>query len=415
MLAIIEALKDWRHFLEGLPQPFEIVTDHSNLEYWRTAQDLSRRQARWALYLSRFDFTLTHRPGKANTQADPLSRLDTHQVSDAQDNRQQTVLRPEQFMKLAATVLVNPLEELLGQNTTREAEVLSALAALRMTGPHRLVNGLPEWEEVDGLVYYKGRIYVPPDDDLKREVLKQCHDEPTSGHPGIHGTYEQVERHYWWPSMRTFVKRYVQGCDTCGRKKRHPHPKATTQPLEVPTAPWEVVGVDLIGELPKSNGYNAICVFTDHFSKMIHAVPCKTSITSEGMADLYFREVFRHHGLPRAFVSDRGSQFSSRLMRTLLKHLGIKSNLTTSYHPQANGQTERANQEVIKHLSLYCDRRQEHWEEHLATAEFAINSRVHSAHGHSPFEAAYGYLPLFNVPVGTKSGIIPVDERMQRL
>ena len=72
MLAIIEALKDWQHFLEGLPNPFEIVTDHSNLQYWRTAQDLSRRQARWATYLSRFHFHLTHRPGKANTQADPV-------------------------------------------------------------------------------------------------------------------------------------------------------------------------------------------------------------------------------------------------------------------------------------------------------------------------------------------------------
>ncbi|KAJ3533934.1 hypothetical protein NMY22_g7130 [Coprinellus aureogranulatus] len=133
MLAIIEALKDWRHFLEGLPEAFEIVTDHSNLEYWRTAQDLSRRQCRWSLYLSRFNFFLTHRPGKANTQADPLSRMPHHRISDADDNRQQTVLRPEHFAKLAATsmtkiaattLLRNPPSDRIRQQGTREAEVL---------------------------------------------------------------------------------------------------------------------------------------------------------------------------------------------------------------------------------------------------------------------------------------------------
>ena len=157
MLAIIEALKDWRHFLEGLPDPFEIVTDHSNLEYWRTAQDLSRRQARWALYLSRFKFLLTHRPGKANTQADALSRLDIHQVTDAEDNRQQVVLKPEVFAKLAAAnMVINPLESRLRCASARESQVLEGLAQLHKSGPRRLVNGLAEWEEDNGLVYYKG-------------------------------------------------------------------------------------------------------------------------------------------------------------------------------------------------------------------------------------------------------------------
>ena len=133
MLAIIEALKDWRHFLEGLPAPFEIITDHSNLRYWRTTQDLSRRQARWATYLSRFHFTLTHRPGKANTQADPLSRFPTHQVTDAEDNRQQVVLHPEFFAKLAATSrsFVNPLEGRIQKASNREALVLEGLAKLK--------------------------------------------------------------------------------------------------------------------------------------------------------------------------------------------------------------------------------------------------------------------------------------------
>jgi len=95
MLGIIEALKEWRSFLEGLPSTFEIVTDHSNLMFWRTAQDLSQRQAHWALWLSCFHFTMVHKPGKANVQADALSRMPNLEVPDADDNRQQTVLTPE--------------------------------------------------------------------------------------------------------------------------------------------------------------------------------------------------------------------------------------------------------------------------------------------------------------------------------
>lgn len=424
MLAIIEALKDWRHFLEGLPHPFEIVTDHSNLEYWRTAQDLSRRQCRWSLYLSRFNFILVHRPGKANTQADPLSRMPHHRVSDADDNKQQVVLRPEHFAKLAAssmtkiaatTLLQNPLVERIRQHGNREAEVLKALAELTRTGPARLTGGLPDWSEKEGLVFHKGRLYVPPDPELRQAVVRQCHDDPTAGHPGEHGTYELLTRSFWWPQARAFVKKYVEGCETCSRRKHHLHPRSDTQPLPTPDGPWESIGVDLITQLPKAKGYDAIAVFTDHFSKMIHALPCTSDINSEGIADLFYREVFRLHGLPLGVTSDRGPQFASQFTRTLLRRLGIASNLTTAYHPQANGQTERANQEVEKYLRLYASRRQDDWNEHLPLAEFVINSRIHSAHRKSPFEVLYGYLPHFNIPVSPPVGIRSIDDRLAHL
>ena len=102
-------------------------------------------------------------------------------------------------------------------------------------------------------------------------------------------------------------------------------------------------------------------------------------------------------------------------MRTLLRRLGIQSNLTTAYHPQANGQTERANQEVEKYLRLYTSRRQDDWDEHLPMAEFVINSKVHSAHSMSPFEVVYGYIPMFNIPVEKRTGVRGVDERIKHL
>jgi hypothetical protein len=176
-----------------------------------------------------------------------------------------------------------------------------------------------------------------------------------------------------------------------------------------------VVGVDFVTQLPEAHGHDAIVTFSDHYTKRAHTLPTTSNVTAEGTIDLYYKEIFRLHGLPEAFVSDRGPQFAAKLMRTLLKRLGIQSNLTTAYHPQANGQTERTNQETEKFLRFYTSRRQDDWDEHLPMAEFALNSRVHSAHGRTPFEADHGYTPLFNLPVGRETGILTVDERMELL
>lgn len=195
MLAIIEALKDWRSFLEGLPEPFEIITDHQNLEFWRTAQDLSQRQARWALWLSWFDFRLKHCPGKANTQADALSRMSHHQINDSEDNQEQTVLRPEHFIHASTMVLFhNPLFDQIRLASEREAEVLEGLKKIK--GPQSLTSGLAEWREENGIVYHREKVYVPPDQGLRRAVLEQCHDALTAGHPGVHGTLELVDRQF---------------------------------------------------------------------------------------------------------------------------------------------------------------------------------------------------------------------------
>ena len=148
MLAIIRALEAWRHYLEGLPRCFEIQSDHKNLEYWRTAQHLTRRQARWALYLSRFDFEITHKPGTSNGRADALSRRPDHQKDDADDNLDQIVLRPEQFRLLAArrghnaVVADKALLKRIRTCSEREQEVAEALQKVEKLGPARLQSDL---------------------------------------------------------------------------------------------------------------------------------------------------------------------------------------------------------------------------------------------------------------------------------
>jgi hypothetical protein len=143
--------------------------------------------------------------------------------------------------------------------------------------------------------------------------------------------------------------------------------------------------------LPESNGYDAICTIVNHYTHIVHAVPCKLTIGAEGVAEIYMREVFRLHGIPGCFVTDQGPQFAAHIMREFLRLLGIDAGLTTAYHPQANGMTERMNAEVVKYLRLFCNQCQDNWAPLLPMAEFVINSREVAALKSTPFEVQYGY------------------------
>ena len=190
MLAIIRALQAWRHYLEGLPSVFEIQSDHKNLEYWRTAQNLTRRQARWALYLSRFNFVISHKPGTSNGRADALSRRPDHLHGDTEDNLGRTMLQPSHFQVMAAKrghLSVVPEKALLRRIREcgeREQEVVDALGKLNSLGPARLQNDLVDWNTEQGLLLYRGQVYVPKDDALRAEIVRIHHDLPPAGHPG---------------------------------------------------------------------------------------------------------------------------------------------------------------------------------------------------------------------------------------
>jgi hypothetical protein len=417
MLAIIRALEDWRHYLEGLPQTFNIISDHRNLEYWHTAQNLTRRQARWSLYLSRFDFHLTHKSGTTNTQADPLSRISTHLVTNADDNRDQIVLRPEHFASVAASSIANDntLEQQIQDATDQDPEVTLALRLLKEHGPRQLTGSLTNWEIRDGLTFYRGRIYIPKVSDLRKQIVCSCHDSLPTGHPGQRATLELVNQLYWWPGMTAFVNKYVTGCDTCQRCKPARHPRSTLQPHDVPEGPWQTVSVGLVTGLPQVGRYDAVVVYIDHYSKQVHVIPTTSDVDAEGIADIHYKEIFRLHGIPTKIVSDRGPQFAAQLMKALYQKLGITHALTTAYHPQSNGQTERANQEVEQHLRLFANSRHDDWVTFLPTAKFVLNSHMHSAHHMAPFEIMYGYRPDFTVPVGPPTKFPALNSRLQLL
>jgi len=250
-------------------------------------------------------------------QADALSHFSKDYVTDKEDNRQVQVLCPVQFLKAAQKHFKpekDSLAECIKSISQREATVIEGLKSIEKSSPKALTDGTALWEEDDGLVYYKGKLYVPNDHSLRCDIVKSCHDTVTTGHPGKNGTIELVSRYYWWPRMGSFITAYVDGCDRCQRYRRDTHPTVPLQPNEVPEGLWQIVGVNLIGPLPVSHGKDCILNIVDHYSKQIHLFSVTSQITADGVAAIYFEQIFPLHGIPRKIISDRGPQFAARSM-----------------------------------------------------------------------------------------------------
>jgi hypothetical protein len=295
MMAIMDSLDEWRQYLMGVREPFEIWTDHQNLQYFRQPQKLNRRQARWVTELVEYSFKLFHKPGSSMGKADILSRM-TGLETGVNDNKDIVLLKPELFVQnvQVETPSEGILQDIRVNSHLRDKLVEDALEAKDK-----------DWTLDDGILYWQNRIYVPKDQMVRGKVISMHHDTTLGGHPGQYKTWELVARNYWWPSMNRDIQRYVKGCEKCQATKSHQtKPTGSLHPHDIPTEPWETIGTDLIGELPEAGGYNAISVFVDHFTKRLRLVPTNMSCTSEGMAHIYCDRIFPLHGLPRKIVHD---------------------------------------------------------------------------------------------------------------
>jgi len=261
-----------------------------------------------------------------------------------------------------------------------------------------------EWREVDGIMYKEGKVYVPKDEKLRAEIIRLHYDMPIGGHGGQWKTIELVTRNFWWPGVTKEIKRYMEGYDACQRNKnRTEQPAGKLMPNSIPEKPWMHISADFITKLPLAQGYDSILVVVDRLTKMVHFIPTTEKTSAEGLARLFRDNVWKLHGLPKSIISDRGPQSAAGLMRELNEMLGIKSKLSTAFHPQTDGQTERINQELEQYLRMFIDHRQEQWPEWLGTAEFAYNNKAHSSTRTSPFKANYRQDPRMGFE-GRKKG-----------
>lgn len=401
LLAIIRALEEWRHLFLGSPHTLEIITDHKNLEYFTTKKQLNRRQARWSLLLADYNYSLIYRPGKTQ-KADGLSRRADHKEGVENDNSDRILIPIERFSSLSINALTGQvidegdreLRQRIKDSNVHDDVVQIAMDTILSNGPRTITKGLQDWNIEDGIVLHRGRIYIPKDDDLRRDLLKLFHDSPVAGHPGKHRTLELLSQDYWWPNMSRFVDNYVKGCAVCQATKPHNHPaRIPLMPNETPDRLYGVLTTDFVTGVPTCQGFDAISVWVDRLSKRAFIRPTTKTIDSNGTADLFIKEIFPHTGLPDALISDRGTQFASRAFKGFLQKLRIDSALSTAYHPQSDGQTERMNQELEQYLRVFCDLHQDDWVDLLPLAEFSHNINKSSATGHSPFEMISGSNP----------------------
>ena len=392
MLAIIRGLENWRHLLEGVQLKFKIWTDHKNLEYFMKAQKLNRRQARWVLYLSWFDFALKHVLGTKMGKADGLSRRPDWKVGVDRDNEDQVLIKDNWICSLGEVIIEGPeveIVEKIKKARSKDKDVVKVVEEMKKAGVKELRGN--EWKIEEDLVLKEGKVYVPKDEELRVEIIRLHHDVPAAGHGGRWKTVELVTRNYWWPGVTRDVGKYVEGCDSCQRmKNRTEEPAGKLKLSEVPQKTWTHLIVDFITKLLVVAGKDAILVVCNRLSKMTHFMAMTEGTSVEGLARLFQDNVWKLHGLPESVVSDRGPQFAAELTKELNQMLGIKTKLSTAFHPQTDGQTERMNQELEQYLRLFIEHRQKDWPEWLAAAEFTVNNKVHMATKISPFMANYG-------------------------
>ena len=304
LLAIIRGFETWRHFLMGSPHKVTVHTNHKNLTFYRTPQKLNRRQARWQLFLSEFEFELIHVPGNRMAVPDALSRRPDLCPEEDNDNEDQIMLPEEVFVKTMDVELHKQFTEI----RTWDKVIMDALDAIKQGGTLPMKSALKDWREEDGIIFYKDRVYVPPNDKLRHKITCCHHNLTMMGHPGRFKTLELIRRDYWWPGMYTFVHQYVEGCAICQQNKVNTHPTTPPlMPIKGPdnTRPFSQLSVDLITDLPPSNGFDSLMVVVDHgLTKGVILTPCTKTIDAMGVAKLFLENVYKRFGLHDSLISD---------------------------------------------------------------------------------------------------------------
>ena len=224
--------------------------------------------------------------------------------------------------------------------------------------------------------------------------MKTHHNSPAFGHPRRAKTLELIQREYYWDTMRRDVDRIVRNCDTCHRSRTSRHaPFGLLQPLPVPHTPWQHISMNFVVGLPWSDGCDEIWVVVDRLTKQRQLVPCRSDVDASALADLFLQCVFRLHGLPETITSDRGPQFASHFLRRLCERLQVGRRMSTAFHPQTEGQTERFNAVMEQYLCSYINYLQDDWSLWLPLAEVAVNNHSSHATQLSPFFVLHGYHP----------------------
>ncbi|KAJ9544937.1 hypothetical protein OSB04_024644 [Centaurea solstitialis] len=367
--AVVFALKIWRHYLYGTK--CTIFTDHKSLQHILDQKMLNMRQRRWVELLNDYDCEIKYHPGKANVVADALSRKER--------------VKPTRTRAMGVIVQTS----LKSQIHEAQKEALKANNLKKET----LHKTEKEFEEkADGVRYFKERIWVPKVDQLRKMIMDEAHQSKYSIHPGSDKMYKGLKEHYWWPGMKKDIATYVSKCLTYARiKAEHQKPSGLLQQPEILEWKWQQISMDFVTKLPKTKkGHDSIWVIVDRLTKSAHFLPIRESFSIDRLAQLYVNEIVMRHGVPISIISDRDSRFTSRFWQSLQATLGTSVDLSTAYHPQTDGQTERTIQTLEDMLRACVLEFGGSWDDHLPLVEFSYNNSYHTSIQCAPYEALYG-------------------------
>jgi hypothetical protein len=351
LLAIVVALEHWRHYAEGCSE-LTIFSDHKNLTYFTTTKQLNRRQVRWSETLGQYKFRIVYTPGKDNGRADALSRR----------------------------------HDIIGKKTEVHMAILQTNED-GSYGPSHECNNIM-------------RIRPELPKEFEELVIRQHHDDASHGHQGTARTVELIQRNYHFPNMRQKVERYIRKCIQCQKNKHATHAKyGEAQAMELPTAPWEDIAMDFITDLPESADevtgykYNGILNVVCRFTKGAEFIPFRKDFTAKQLAEIFKDRIYRYHGIPKTIISDRDKLFTSNFWQTFLAEAGVRRKLSTAYHPETDGQTERTNRTLKQYLRTYCNYKQNNWVSLLPMAQITYNNKVAESTGETPYYALHGKHP----------------------
>ena len=438
-LAVVWATKHFRHYIYGYP--CTVYTDNQALKSLLRTPHPSGRLARWGLALQDLDVTIEYRAGRSNLNADALSRNPVAQdpsgylpantiaqlgtslkevpvVQEATDGKRVCAVHgvnTPQFIDVTGETSVSPdcctvnnvcssCETLAstGQHigTWREAQLrdptlrpyFDYLERETMpedrTAARKLAAERSSFEIEDGVLYHverDGSLRVIPPEEKREQLFEDLHG---AAHLGFYKTFGRFSAHYWWPGMRAYVKRKCAGCETCLR--RHAG-QATLPPMtSIPVGgPFERMGVDVL-KLPKTHsGKQYVVVFMDYLTKWPEVFPVANQ-EALTIAKLLAEKVVPVHGVPKELLSDRGTNFLSKLMEELYRLLGIKKVNSTAYHPRTDGMVERFNRTLQDMLAKVSEKDPRNWDKKLPQVLFAYRTSPHESTKETPFKLLYG-------------------------
>jgi hypothetical protein len=329
--------------------------------------------------MSEYNLEVAYVPGKENDFADGLSR------------------RPD--LRLMAVGALSPYDPWL-KRINDAVSVNTEAQKFRKQALQRSESG-PKCDGFvlqHGVLYYSAngllRVFVPKQDGLRVSLIREFHDLPISGHFGWRKTYHALAQHYYWGNMTSDVHSYVTKCPVCQRMKPTRQPKPPIQPLEVPSRPFDRITLDwmTIGCTTKE-GYDSVLCVVDKFTKWAIVIACDKHMSTSGLIDLLYKNVFSWVGLPNSIVGDRDTRLTAGEMRALCRGLCLKLKLSVAYHPQTDGQTEQFNSTLLQMLRCFVGKYHTDWPQHIPALLYAYHNTVHTATGYTPHKLLFGWSP----------------------